>query len=147
MAVAGNLSSASHPRRIAMVRLAIVASVLAVWEAVSASGLVFRDVVPSLLLIARAIASLLGAADFYRNLTVTLGEIGAGLLIGGIAGLAVGIGLGASRFAAAAYESLVYYLGPTPKIIFFPVMIMVWIESMTTTSGVRVRMAPMIASS
>jgi ABC-type nitrate/sulfonate/bicarbonate transport system permease component len=124
MAVAGNLTPATDPRRIAMVRLAIVASVLAVWEAVSASGLVFRDVVPSLLLIGRAIASLLGAADFYRNLAVTLGEIGTGLLIGGIAGLAVGIGLGANPFAAAAYESLVYYLGPTPKIIFFPVMIM-----------------------
>ncbi len=36
----------------------------------------------------------------------------------------MGIWLGANRFAAAAYESLVYYLGPTPKIIFFPVMIM-----------------------
>ncbi|MEP6942226.1 MAG: ABC transporter permease [Betaproteobacteria bacterium] len=107
-----------------MVRLAIIATVLAVWEAVSASGLVFRDVVPSLLLIARSIAALLTAADFYRNLAVTLGEIGAGLLIGGFSGLAVGIWLGANRFASAAYESLVYYLGPTPKIIFFPVMIM-----------------------
>jgi len=25
-----------------------------------------------------------------------------------------------SRFLAQAYESFIYYLGPTPKIIFFP---------------------------
>src|SRR5262249_60754068 len=32
--------------------------------------------------------------------------------------------LGANRFLSRAYQSLVYSLGPTPKIIFFPVMIM-----------------------
>src|SRR5258708_39062470 len=32
--------------------------------------------------------------------------------------------LGASRLLARAYEAYLYYLGPTPKIIFFPVMIM-----------------------
>jgi ABC-type nitrate/sulfonate/bicarbonate transport system permease component len=46
------------------------------------------------------------------------------MAIGGAAGLAVGILLGANRFLSRAYESLLYYLGPTPKIIFFPVMIM-----------------------
>ena len=32
--------------------------------------------------------------------------------------------LGANRFLARAFEPYLYYLGPTPKIIFFPVMIM-----------------------
>ena len=32
--------------------------------------------------------------------------------------------LGANRFIAKAFEPYLYYLGPTPKIIFFPVMIM-----------------------
>jgi NitT/TauT family transport system permease protein len=32
--------------------------------------------------------------------------------------------LGANRFLSRAYESILYYLGPTPKIIFFPIMIM-----------------------
>jgi ABC-type nitrate/sulfonate/bicarbonate transport system permease component len=39
-------------------------------------------------------------------------------------GLATGILLGANRFLSRAFESLLLYLGPTPKIIFFPVMIM-----------------------
>jgi len=38
--------------------------------------------------------------------------------------LVVGIVLGASAFMARAYEALLYYLGPCPKIIFFPIMIM-----------------------
>jgi NitT/TauT family transport system permease protein len=113
---------ASHG--IAKLRLAIVLVVLALWEALSASGLLFRDVVPSLLEVGAAIGSLLLTPDFYFNLRVTVGEIALALLIGGTCGLAVGILLGANRFLSHAFESVLLYLGPTPKIIFFPVMIM-----------------------
>ena len=111
-------------RRVTIVRVAIIAGILLGWEALSLSGLLFRDVVPSLSAIGRAIGRLPTNADFYSNLGITVGEIGVGLLIGGICGLATGILLGANRFLSRAYESLIYYLGPTPKIIFFPVMIM-----------------------
>ena len=117
-------ASAATARRVAIVRVAIVAVILTGWEALSLSGLLFRDVVPSLVAIGRAIGRLLSNADFYANLGITLGEIGVGLLIGGICGLATGILLGANRFLSRAYEAFIYYLGPTPKIIFFPVMIM-----------------------
>jgi ABC-type nitrate/sulfonate/bicarbonate transport system permease component len=113
---------------IAKLRLAIVLVVLAAWETLSASGLLFRDVIPSLLKIGAALGKLLASADFYGNLGVTAGEISVALLIGGTAGLAVGITLGANRFLSHAFESLLLYLGPTPKIIFFPVMIM-WFAS------------------
>jgi len=111
-------------RRVGWLRAAVIAVALAAWEAVAASGLLFRDVVPSLASIGRALGRVLGGAEFYVNFAATAGEIGAALLIGGVAGLVVGIALGANRFLAWAYEPLVYYLGPTPKIIFFPVMIM-----------------------
>ncbi len=55
---------------------------------------------------------------------MTAGEIGTGLLIGGLSGLAVGILLGSNKLLSRAFEAYLYYLGPTPKIIFFPVMIM-----------------------
>jgi NitT/TauT family transport system permease protein len=111
-------------RHVAVVRILIIAAVLASWEALSLSGWLFRDVVPSLAAIARAIGRLLSTGDFYSNLGITVAEIVIGVLIGGIGGLATGILLGANRFLSRAYESLIYYLGPTPKIIFFPVMIM-----------------------
>lgn len=110
--------------RVALIRIAIIAAVALAWESLAVSGLLFRDVVPSLDTIAVAVFRLLVNATFYRNLAITVGEIAAALAIGGAVGLAVGILLGANRFLSRAYESLIYYLGPTPKIIFFPVLIM-----------------------
>jgi len=110
--------------RVTLLRIAIIVAILTIWEATAASGLLFRDVVPSLLVIGRAVANLLVENDFYWHLGVTAGEVGTGLAIGGLAGLVVGIVLGSSPFLSRAFESYLYYLGPTPKIIFFPVMIM-----------------------
>ena len=55
---------------------------------------------------------------------MTVSEVATALVIGGLAGLAVGLALGANPFLAQAFERFLYYLGPTPKIVFFPVMIM-----------------------
>ena len=105
-------------------RVAIIVAVLVLWQAVSASGLLYRDVVPSLFAIGGALAKLLSNPEYYRNLGVTAGEVGAALVIGGFSGLIVGLILGGSRLLAKTYEPYIYYLGPTPKIIFFPIMIM-----------------------
>src|SRR5262245_45277355 len=119
MATAGPVSRAPEAPflfgRVGCLRTVIILAAVGIWEATAASGLLFRDVVPSLLTIGRALAAILADPGFYRNLGVTAYEVGMAVAIGGIAGLAVGIGLGASRFAAAAYEHYVYYLGPTPK--------------------------------
>jgi NitT/TauT family transport system permease protein len=128
MAEAGRLvEAASAPpiaRMVLAVRVAIVLAVLTAWELVAASGLLFRDVVPSLVTIGRAVGTLLADPTYYRHLGVTLAEVAGAITIGGLAGIVVGIALGANRFLARAYESFLYYLGPTPKIIFFPIMIM-----------------------
>jgi ABC-type nitrate/sulfonate/bicarbonate transport system permease component len=94
------------------------------WEALARSGLLFQDVVPSLIKIAAALGALLASPDFYSNLGVTAMEVVIALLIGGGIGLLTGIVIGGSRFLTRAYEPFLYYLGPAPKIIFFPVMIM-----------------------
>lgn len=109
---------------VALLRTAIVLTLLAAWEFLAHSGWLYRDVVPSLLSIGRAIVNLLSRPDYYYNLGVTAGEIGMALLIGGTSGLVIGILLGASRFLSKAYEPYLYYLGPTPKIIFLPIAIM-----------------------
>jgi NitT/TauT family transport system permease protein len=121
---ASSADGASRARRVLLLRIAIVVTVLALWQIVSVSGWLFRDVVPSLTKIASAIVQLLSNPDFYSNLGITGYEIGVALAIGGISGLAVGIALGANRFLSDAFEAILLYLGPTPKIIFFPVMIM-----------------------
>jgi ABC-type nitrate/sulfonate/bicarbonate transport system permease component len=105
-------------------RIAIIAVILVAWEVLAASGLLYRDVVPSLLSIGRALIALLASPDYYWHLGVTGGEVLTGVVIGGFCGLAAGLVLGASRLLTRAFEPYLYYLGPTPKIIFFPVMIM-----------------------
>lgn len=111
-------------RPVTLLRVVIVLSVLVIWQIMSVSGWFYRDVVPSLPIVANALVKLLSSVDFYWNLWVTCGEIVIGLAIGGLSGVAVGLFLGANKFVAKAFEPYLYYLGPTPKIIFFPVMIM-----------------------
>ena len=117
-------------------RVIIIVTVLAIWEVTAASGWLLREVVPSVETIGRALAELLLRPDlkvsgtdvwmpaFYWHLYVTISEVATALLIGGTAGLAVGLALGANPFLSKAFERYLYYLGPTPKIVFFPVMIM-----------------------
>ena len=130
MAEAGRLTATAAPplrallRPVTLLRIAIIVAVLGTWELVAASGLLYRDVVPSLSAIAAALGKTLSDPSFYLHLGTTFYEIGLALLFGGASGLAVGLALGASKLLARAYEAFLYYLGPTPKIIFFPVMIM-----------------------
>jgi ABC-type nitrate/sulfonate/bicarbonate transport system permease component len=128
MAETGRLTHASAAAPsvspVTLLRILLVVLLLAIWELLARSGLLYRDVVPSLILIVRALANLLSDGNYYYNLGVTAGEIAFALLIGGVSGIAVGLLLGGSRFLARAFEPYLYYLGPTPKIIFFPVMIM-----------------------
>jgi ABC-type nitrate/sulfonate/bicarbonate transport system permease component len=109
---------------VTLLRAAIILGVLATWEFLAHSGWLYRDVVPSLISIGEALAQLLARPNYYYNLGVTAAEIGAAVAIGGASGMVVGLLLGANRFLSRAFENYLYYLGPTPKIIFFPVMIM-----------------------
>jgi ABC-type nitrate/sulfonate/bicarbonate transport system permease component len=126
--MAGDALTVPAPRGLASpvvrLRIAIVAVALLAWEALAASGLVLHDVVPSLGKIASALWKLVSTAPLYQNLGATAYEIGAALLIGGAAGVLVGLLLGGNRFLSRAFEPYLHYLGPTPKIIFFPILIM-----------------------
>jgi NitT/TauT family transport system permease protein len=109
---------------VALLRIAFVLAALVVWQLLAVSGLFYRDVIPSLEKIWTALVALLSHLDFYWHLGVTFREIAVGLVIGALSGIAAGLILGGNRFIAEVFEPYLYYLGPTPKIIFFPVMIM-----------------------
>ena len=143
MASTGPLTASSRApspwlNPVTRLRIAIVVTVLAIWEVTADSGILLREVVPSLVVIGRSLAVLLFVPDmkvswagfafsmpaFYWHLYVTLSEVAIALALGGVAGLAVGVVLGADPFLSRALERYFYYLGPTPKIVFFPVLIM-----------------------
>jgi ABC-type nitrate/sulfonate/bicarbonate transport system permease component len=127
MAETGRLSARATPHwpgPVMLVRVVIILAVLVTWQGLAVSGWLYRDVVPRLEIIAAALWKLLTTPDYYVNLWATATEVGWGLAIGGLLGLVAGLVLGANKLMARAFEAYLYYLGPTPKIIFFPVMIM-----------------------
>src|SRR4029453_3578496 len=92
-----------------IIRAAIIATVVVVWELASASGLFYRDVVPSLLAIGRALMGGVANPVFLGLLGwPVVGGAGA-LAIGGAFGVLVGLALGGSRFLALAFEHYLYY--------------------------------------
>jgi NitT/TauT family transport system permease protein len=112
------------PTAVTLVRAVIVLSVLLAWQLLAISGWLYAPVVPTLPVVAVALVNLLSSAEFYWHLLGTVEEVAAALAIGGVAGVVTGLIIGANKFLAAAFEPYLYYLGPTPKIIFFPVLIM-----------------------
>jgi ABC-type nitrate/sulfonate/bicarbonate transport system permease component len=109
---------------VTLLRTVIVLTVLLAWQLLAVSGLFYRDVVPALPKVGTALVKLLSSTGFYWNLWFTMDEIALGLVLGGVAGVVAGLVIGGNKFIARAFEPYLYYLGPTPKIIFFPVMIM-----------------------
>ena len=99
-------------------RIAIIVAVVVIWEAVSASGLLYRDVVPSLVAIGRSLYQTLSDPTFYFHLYTTFYEIGIAMVIGGLSGLAVGILLG-GEVHGTRLRGLSLLSRPCPKIIFF----------------------------
>lgn len=123
------MSAVPNPHRMSVVtpiRVATLLGVWVVWEAVAASGLLFEGVVPSSFKVIAALGTLLTSPDLYYNLALTLTEILISLAIGVTAGIAVGLTLGARRFAGKAFEPYLHYLAPTPKIVFLPILLVLF---------------------
>lgn len=126
-AASSGLTRAGHgfrTGRIAAIRLVTILVLLAGWEALARSGLLYRDVVPNLSAITSGLYGILSNPVFYSHLQVTVMEILLALAIGGSLGILAGVIIGANPFIGKVVEPLLYYLGPTPKIIFFPLLIM-----------------------
>jgi NitT/TauT family transport system permease protein len=107
-------------------RIAMLLVLWVTWEALARSGVVFQDVVPSSFTIVAAVGDLLTSATFYWNLAQTLIEVGVSLALGSCAGIVVGLALGANRFAGKAFEPYMHYLAPTPKIVFLPILLVLF---------------------
>ena len=105
-----------------MLQVGAVLALAAIWEGISASGLVYRGVLPSLMVIAAAWLDLMLNPAFWPNVAVTLAEIACALLIGSILGTATGLLMGSNRLVAAGVEPLVNSIASTPKVIFLPLM-------------------------
>jgi ABC-type nitrate/sulfonate/bicarbonate transport system permease component len=106
------------------IRILTLVVILAIWEAVAWSGLLYQDVVPSLLKIAVAFFNLFLDKETYRHFAVSAWEIGAGLTLGYILGILFGLVAGTRRFFGAAVAPYVDGIATAPKIVFLPIVML-----------------------
>ena len=106
------------------IRLLTLAGVLALWEALGQTGLVFGEALPPMSAVAAAAFNEIVGGAFYRHLAVTFGEVAGGFVFGVLPGVAVGLVFGARRVLGAAADPYIAALATTPKIVFLPIVML-----------------------
>lgn len=120
-------AGASERARVVRLQLVSVALVVVFWELLGASHLFYRGVLPSIVAIAAALTRLLATPDFYRvHLATTVFEVMLAFAIGSTTGALAGLALGIFAYAGRVMEPVLHYLAPTPKIVFLPVLLVLF---------------------
>lgn len=104
----------------------LVLVLLAAWQGLSAIGLLSPVFFPPPARIARNLAALLSGSELWSSVAATLGRVGAGLLLGAVPGLALGLAMGVSRRLRLALDPLVAALHPLPKIALLPLFLVLF---------------------
>lgn len=111
----------SPGRRRLAIQLATIVAALAVYELVARSGIFYQGVLPPLAEIGRALVAELGQPEFYANLWVSAYEVFLGFAFGLVAGVLLGIVLGAAPVVSDVAAPFVDVFATTPKIIYLPI--------------------------
>lgn len=115
-----------HGGSVARIRIVAIAMMLATWEVMARSGLFYEGIMPPLGNIAAATVAEAISAGFYRDLGITLVEAGLGFVAGSVIAIAIGIQLGLDPYVRRAVEPYLNALGGTPKIIFLPILFLLF---------------------
>ena len=111
------------------IRVLTVVCLLVAWEGLAALGameVLYGDVIPSSWKIAVAVWNEFVAADFYRDLFITFAEHIVGFIVGSAIALALGIAMGLNPLLRKAIEPYLNAIGSTPKIIFLPILFLIF---------------------
>ena len=109
-AIVQALSAAGRKATPVAVGLAVPLLILAGWSLVARYELVSPQILPAPSIVAETACELIASGQLQSELSVSLLRLAAGLLLGGSAGLAIGLAMGLSRRAEA-------YLGLTVRAI------------------------------
>lgn len=119
-------SSSALSRRVLWIKVLTIVAVLCLWELLSRSGIFYAGVLPSLWEVGKATFKELVDSGFYRDLGITMLESSVGFVAGSIIAIAIAIGLGLSRYARRMIEPYITAIGGTPKIIFLPILFLIF---------------------
>lgn len=119
----GRNGSAGRGRAVGVLVLTLL-----VWEVSARLGLMSPTLFPAPTTVGGAVVHGFTSGDLGRHLLATVSRAAAGVLLGGIPGLLVGLLIGWSRSARAVLEPYVAALHPLPKVALLPLfMILVGI--------------------
>jgi ABC-type nitrate/sulfonate/bicarbonate transport system permease component len=111
------------------IRVVTVIGLVALWEVIASLGTVgvlYDDVVPHIWNIVIAIFEELISAGFYEDLGITFAEHIVGFIVGSIIAIFIGIWMGTSTLVRGALEPYLNAIGSTPKIIFLPILFLMF---------------------
>src|SRR5689334_13569159 len=118
--------TSSLPRRVLVIKVVTALCVIAVWEALSLSGLFYKGIVPSVIEVLRACIAEIADKSFYKDLGYTLLESLVGFAGGSVIAITIAVVLGLYPYARRVFEPYINALGGTPKIIFLPILFLIF---------------------
>lgn len=114
------------PGPVTVIKIGTIAVLLLAWQLIAVSGLLYQGLVPPPLAVGRALLGEIFGSVLYRDLAITLFTSFSGFVFGAALALLVGIWLGSSAFMRRAFEPYLLAIAGTPKIIFLPILFLVF---------------------
>jgi ABC-type nitrate/sulfonate/bicarbonate transport system permease component len=105
-------------------RLAILLAVLLLWQLASTGGLLNPLFFPSPSKLIRSAYQLTISGELGRAAGATLGRAGLGFAIGSLAGLVIGLAMGATQVVRRTVEPVISALNATPKLTLLPLLLL-----------------------
>jgi ABC-type nitrate/sulfonate/bicarbonate transport system permease component len=119
-------SSRSLAHSILLIRVLTILTLFVLWEALRLSGLFYEGVLPSTPAVVSAMGRELADGSFYQDLGITMLETLVGFCFGSLIGIAAAVGLGVNSYARKMIEPYIVAVGGTPKIIFLPILFLIF---------------------
>ncbi|HEY6025282.1 MAG TPA: ABC transporter permease subunit [Pseudolabrys sp.] len=107
-----------------LVRLALLAAVLALWEVLPRSGIVNPMLLPPLSDVLRALGQILVRGDVHEAMGVTAAEVVVAFMIAVPLGAALGVLSAENAYFGDIFRPMLFYVFSVPKSIFLPMFIL-----------------------
>lgn len=115
-----------NARTASLIPWLLVLAFLALWELLAHLGWISPLFFPAPTRILRTVIDLSVSGKLIENLIATLGRLIAGLLLGSLPGLVLGLGMGWSTHMRTIVDPIIAALHPIPKIAIFPLIMIIF---------------------
>lgn len=118
-------SAAPGRSRELLTQAIMVAGFIVLWEAVGRGDFIY-GLIPTFSDTLVAVWSIATSSTIGRHISISAYEIGIGLGVAIVAGVAMGLALGSVDYLRKVFEPLITYVAAFPKIVLFPVFLLLF---------------------